>query len=222
LIEENSSMIDAQQFKKRLDVGIAKVETLRILMNEKQSLCSELHSKTMALERVFTEKNELYERLQKLEAQFANSDVFLQQINYPKKMDVDTAISGPLIPIADRNIPRDNSSQKNIEVLSSNFHPLKGIPLAEKIVFSEKNLPKIEEKTNSENNSETSRDTTPARYNSGGRREEFVEVSLSNQFEIDESLKPTDKLVIPVKEERSESWLRGWSSVLWDVVTGRV
>jgi len=137
-------------------------------------------------------------------------------------MDVDTAISGPSIPISDRNIPRDNSSQKNIEVLSSNFHPLKGIPLAEKIVFSEKNLPKIEEKTNSENNSETSRDTTPARYNSGGRREEFVEVSLSNQFEIDESLKPTDKLVIPVKEERSESWLRGWSSVIWDVVTGRV
>jgi len=232
LIEENSVMIDAQQFKKRLHVGIAKAESISLLMNEKQFLCTQLHRKNIALENALSEKKELKIQLEKYET---SSNGFLQQIHPKNATGLDVLTVVPGIPAVFTAKMSGGNSPQEVEAILS-VTPQKEIPKIEKIrsdsADKRNTTPAptpVASPVSAVNKvfatfSESSRSSTPIRNaENSGKISEFEEVSLANQFEIDNSLKPADKLIIPSKQDpHNGSWLRGWGTAIWDVVTGRV
>jgi len=200
-------------------------------------LCAQLHANNEALEKSIKEKTDLKIRLEKLEAQFASSDILLRQIN-PKRTEHFPAtgipgISNGLTPpgVQTGTNPRTPDFPDTGVKSGAPVPPISNENTPQKIesvsnITPQKDCPKITaEKTINTTTPRNNDGEIPLRNNGENPRaaDGFEEVSLSNQYEIDNSLKPTvGKLVIPVNKEPRGGWLLGWSNMIWDVVTGRV
>jgi len=98
LIEENSVMISAQEFKKKLSNNAQNEQSLIILMNEKKTLCDQLFTNSTLLEKARSEKSQLKLRIEQLEQQLSSIIVEPPPLRPPIPIPHENSII-PLIPL---------------------------------------------------------------------------------------------------------------------------